>query len=165
MIFTASNEVGARLYFHRRLWFCPFGWGSAPEGGACSQGVPSWGGYLVWGCLVLGGAWSWGVCPWGGAWWRPPRMATAAGSTHPTGMHSCFVIQNQITFVMQNQRWLPEDDYQRSLYFYTNMMVMAPLSMYSIISAPLGLTLGSQCILETVKCDLLLKSFYSVQNS
>ena len=30
-----------------------------------------------------------GVCSQGGAWWRPP-MATAAGSTHPTGMHSCF---------------------------------------------------------------------------
>ena len=32
----------------------------------------------------LGGAWS-----QGGAWWRPPRTATAAGGTHPTGMHSC----------------------------------------------------------------------------
>ena len=26
----------------------------------------------------------------GGAWWRhPPRTATTAGGTHPTGMHSC----------------------------------------------------------------------------
>ena len=25
----------------------------------------------------------------GGAWWRPPGTATAAGGTHPTGMHSC----------------------------------------------------------------------------
>ena len=25
LIFTARNEVGARLYFHRRLWFCPRG--------------------------------------------------------------------------------------------------------------------------------------------
>ena len=25
----------------------------------------------------------------GGAWWRPPQTATAAGRTHPTGMHSC----------------------------------------------------------------------------
>ena len=25
----------------------------------------------------------------GGAWWRSPGMATAAGGTHPTGMHSC----------------------------------------------------------------------------
>ena len=38
-----------------------------------------------------GGAWSQvgGSAP-GGAWWRPPpRTATAAGGTHPTGMHSC----------------------------------------------------------------------------
>ena len=28
----------------------------------------------------------------GGAWWRPSRTATAAGGTHPTGMHSCSVV-------------------------------------------------------------------------
>ena len=27
----------------------------------------------------------------GGAWWRPPGTATAAGGTHPTGMHSCLI--------------------------------------------------------------------------
>ena len=56
----------------------------------------------VGGCLVLGAAWSgrggaWstgcllrgGVCSPGGTWWRPPRTVTAAGGTHPTGMHSC----------------------------------------------------------------------------
>ena len=37
------------------------------------------------GCLVLGG-----VPGLGGAWWRPPRTATAADGTHPTGMHSCY---------------------------------------------------------------------------
>ena len=32
-----------------------------------------------------GGAWS------RGGWWRhPPGTATAAGGTHPTGMHSCY---------------------------------------------------------------------------
>ena len=33
----------------------------------------------------------------GGDWWRPPGTATAAGGTHPTGMHSCLtnVIQNR----------------------------------------------------------------------
>ena len=40
-----------------------------------------------------GGTWSrWGVpASEGGAWWipPPPRMATAADGTHPTGMHSC----------------------------------------------------------------------------
>ena len=59
------------------------------EGGACSQGgsaprgsapgvVPGRGGILLPGGLLRGGA-----------WWRPPQTATAAGGTHPTGMHSC----------------------------------------------------------------------------
>ena len=44
-------------------------------GGSAPGGVSSGG------SLVLGGY----------AWWRPlPRTATAAGGTHPTGMHSCF---------------------------------------------------------------------------
>ena len=43
------------------------------------------GGVCFWGCLLRGGLWS-----QGGAWWRPPRTATATGSMHPTGMHSCF---------------------------------------------------------------------------
>ena len=30
----------------------------------------------------------------GGAWWRPPPgTATAAGRTHPTGMHSCLLLK------------------------------------------------------------------------
>ena len=50
--------------------------------GVClsTGGVPGPGG-----CLVLGGA-----------RWRPPRTATAAGGTQPTGMHSCFTFE--ITF-------------------------------------------------------------------
>lgn len=47
---------------------------------------------------------------------------------------------------------------------HQNVTVMAPLSAY-LVSEPLGLTLGSQCALETVKMDLLLKNFYFVQNS
>ena len=49
---------------------------SGGGGGAWSAGkggVPGPGGYLLQ----------------GGAWWRPPRMATAAGGMHPTRMHSC----------------------------------------------------------------------------
>ena len=53
--------------------------------------------------LGKGSAWSWGVSASGGpgpgggmvrggAWWRPPRTATAAGGTHPTGMYSCSLI-------------------------------------------------------------------------
>ena len=46
-------------------------------------------------CMVKGGRVTRGACvareaaTKGGAWWRPPRTATAAGGTHPTGMHSC----------------------------------------------------------------------------
>ena len=49
----------------------------------------SWGGFLT------GGASSWGVLPSGGCFLpgglveTPPGTATAAGGTHPTGMHSC----------------------------------------------------------------------------
>ena len=61
------------------------GGGVLPPGGGC---------FLLGGCLLPGG-----VLPLGegeassrggrGAWWKPPRTATAAGSTHPTGMQSC----------------------------------------------------------------------------
>ena len=55
-------------------------------GGAGSRGMPDLG--RVSGPGRLPGP-SWGLLP-GGAWRRPPpRTATAAGSTHPTGMHSC----------------------------------------------------------------------------
>ena len=63
-------------------------------GGGLVPGVPDLGGVCS-----LGGAWSGGSGPGGsgsrgvpglgGAWWRPTRIATAAGGTHPTGMHSC----------------------------------------------------------------------------
>ena len=57
------------------------GGGVPAPGGTCSEGgclllvgVPGPGGYLLWGgCLV-----------------ENPPMATAADSTHPTGMHSCY---------------------------------------------------------------------------
>ena len=42
-------------------------------------------------CLVLEGCLVYGVPGPGGAWWRPPGTVTAAGGTHPTGMHSCSV--------------------------------------------------------------------------
>ena len=48
-------------------------------------GVPGPGGGLL-----PGGAWSGGVCSGGGSWLRPPWAATAAGGSHPTGMHSCY---------------------------------------------------------------------------
>ena len=61
-----------------------------------------WGCLLLVGCLLLGGVWSQGSGPGGclvpgGVWSRgmpggdPPGTATAAGGTHPTGMHSCLL--------------------------------------------------------------------------
>ena len=51
-------------------------------------GVCSWGGLLLGGLLSGGGSARGGGMP--GA--DPLGMATAAGGTHPTGMHSCCVI-------------------------------------------------------------------------
>ena len=69
------------------------GWGCLVLGGGVwSRGVPGPGG--VWsqgGCLVLGKG---GLVP--GGWVSggdPPRTATAAGGTHPTGMHSCLKLK------------------------------------------------------------------------
>ena len=70
--------AGFQAYTQRRSWVgsgqggissLTLG-GSAPRGGACSRGC------LLWGCV----------------WWDPPMTATAVGSTHPTGMHSCFLL-------------------------------------------------------------------------
>ena len=83
-VITARNEVGARLYFHRRLWFCPQGGGMR----GCRGGV-----HACWGACVVGG----GVCGcqgacmvaggmhgcWGHAW----LLGGMCG--HMGGMHSC----------------------------------------------------------------------------
>ena len=59
MLVTARNEVGARLYFHRRLWFCSQGWGGVIP--ACiAGGIPAclaaglWGWYLSMPCRFPG---------------------------------------------------------------------------------------------------------------
>ena len=78
-----------RLCFYTCLSFCPYG-GDLVPGGLVTGGVPVPGG-------VPGpGGWSGpgGVPgPKRGAWWRPPRTASVAGGTHPTGMHSCYSIR------------------------------------------------------------------------
>ena len=68
------------------LWGVP-GPGGCLVRGVCFQRVPGPGGCLVWEGIGSQGGLLLGV---GGAWWRLPQMTTAAGSTHPTGMHSCF---------------------------------------------------------------------------
>ena len=73
--------------------------------GLCSRGVPgpkgvcSRGGCLVLGGGLLRGSALGGVCSQGVPGGDPPPLtATAAGGTHPTGMHSCF------TFNFHSQR-------------------------------------------------------------
>ena len=61
-----------------------------PAPGGCSGGVPALGGCLLWGGACSGGVPTLGGVPALGGW-RPPMTATAAGGTHPTGMHCCFV--------------------------------------------------------------------------
>ena len=47
-----------------------------------------------------GGTWSRGA-----AWWRPPPgTATAAGGTHPTGMHSCLILGILHELLKQNPK-------------------------------------------------------------
>ena len=121
MVITARNEVGARLCFHTCLWFCSRGggwytsmpcrsWGSgwwypsmpcrfpAPHPGGSLRGLaggvsrptpegvsrptPGRGGlqaHTQGGCIP--------ACTEADT----PPTATAAGSTHPTGMHSCYI--------------------------------------------------------------------------
>ena len=117
-IFTAHNEVGARLCFYVSVILFTGGWGGIP---ACIAGgiPPCLAAALQRGikaCLAgfqahtQGG--SWGV--WLGGFSRPTPgrspgphpgglqahtqgcvadlpMATAAGGMHPTGMHSCII--------------------------------------------------------------------------
>ena len=59
------------------------GLGSGSSGGVPGRGCLLRGDLLLGGCLVLGG-----LGP-GGCLVETPRTATAAGGTHPTGMHSC----------------------------------------------------------------------------
>ena len=103
-LITTRNEVGARLYFHRHLWFCPQGWCLFP--GGLLRGVPAPGGVPGPRGVPSPG----GVPGPGGAWWSPPPpRPTAAGGTHPTGMHSGLSLR-KFKDIMKNSeeftRWL-----------------------------------------------------------
>ena len=72
------------------------GGGVYGPGGCLLPGGSGLGGSAPEGCLLQGGstpgrlAWSQrGLLTGGGGLVETPRMATAAGDTHPTGMHSC----------------------------------------------------------------------------
>ena len=64
------------------------GGGLLPGGGLGPGVVPGPGGGLLQG---------------GGAWWRPPGTATAAGGTHPPGMHFCFIVVSKNVPQTKNQ--------------------------------------------------------------
>ena len=107
MLLPPANEVWGKVIF-LHLFVILFTGGFLFWGGVCSRGGSySWGGCLLWGVPAPGGTNSWGVSAprgmsapggcllLGGACSRgvpggdPPGTATAAGGTHPTGMHSC----------------------------------------------------------------------------
>ena len=86
-----------RLFFYTCLSFCPQGWGCYPRihcrwypSMPCSRGVHAQGGGCSQGCLLW---WGGGSAPRGRCE-TPPRKqtATVADGTHPTGMHSCFIL-------------------------------------------------------------------------
>ena len=84
MLLPPANEVWGKVIC---LQVCV-----CPRGGAWFQGVPGPGGVPASSCG--GGACSRGVWPGECLGETPPRSrhpqtATAAGGTHPTGMHSC----------------------------------------------------------------------------
>ena len=72
-----ANEVWGKVIFSQAFVKNSVGGVPAPGLGG---GVPAPGG------LVLGGACS------GGCLVEIPRTVTAAGGTHPTGMHSCLLL-------------------------------------------------------------------------
>ena len=95
-----ANEVWGKVIFFTSVCqeFCPQGRRSAlgggvawSQGGACSGGVCSQG-------VCSGGPWSRGCLVE-----TPPRTATHAGGTHPTGMHSYWVTKHNLYIYLQPQ--------------------------------------------------------------
>ena len=70
------------------------------QGGACCRG-----GACSGGCLLQGVPSPRGACSGGfGGLVETPRTATAAGGTHPTGMHSCLYCQPFFCIVTNDNR-------------------------------------------------------------
>ena len=93
MIFLPpANEVWGKVIFSQACVK-----NSVHGGDACS-----WGGVWSQGGTCSGGSGPGGCLLQGGAWWTP-RTATAVGSTHTTGMHSCYIC---VSFCSQGGRVL-----------------------------------------------------------
>ena len=87
-----ANEVWGKVICLQACVLPQWGGGAWSQGGAWSRGVHGSGRCLLpggWGCMVPGGL----LLVGGGCLVEtPPPTATAAGGTHPTGMHSCWVL-------------------------------------------------------------------------
>ena len=87
-LITARNEVGARLYFHRRLWFCSQGggvclsacWNTNPPGKADPYGKADPPGKETPPCAVHAG-----------------RYGQQASGMHPTGMQ--FLLERMLLYI------------------------------------------------------------------
>ena len=57
--------------------------------------------------------------------WRPPMTATAAGGTHPTGVHSCsFYLLSQLMFLTARKlQWFWENRVQCSIILKNSQLV------------------------------------------
>ena len=95
-ITARKRSLGQGNIFYTCLSFCSRGEVCYPSM-HCRwyPSMPCWGSALG-GCLVLGGLPGprrvpalGGACSWGMCLVETPQMATAGGSMHPTGMHSC----------------------------------------------------------------------------
>ena len=129
----------------REIWSRPTAKGDLSGGGACSGG-----GCLLWGVSTPGGACSGGG---GGACCGDPPSpvtATAAGGTHPTGMHSCLTFSHTSPsfaseivshtlcmwrLMIQKRKWLivPESNICWCIYFRCYL----PMTSLSFNSATL----------------------------
>ena len=90
-LFYCPQQSWGKVIFSRVSVILLTGGVSAPRGGLLWGGCLLPGGCLLGGVSAPGGVCSRGVsAPGWCAWWRSPRIATAAGGTHPTGMHSCY---------------------------------------------------------------------------
>ena len=146
LLFTARNEVGARLCFYTCVWFCSQGGRVLSQHALqvvfqhdlqqVSRGVLSQHALQVVsqhdlqqvsrgllsqhalqvvsqhalqqvsrGVPAPRGVCFQGVCSWGVPGGDPSGTTTAAGSTHPTGMHSCFTFFYWVCFVTGPVTW------------------------------------------------------------
>ena len=98
--YRQQTKFGARQYFHKRVSLCSQG-----GGGVCIGGSTSGVGVLPLGVCIQRG---WSAS--GGVGSGPPQSDTTGygqreGGTHPTEMHSCFLMRTVSPASSQSWRW------------------------------------------------------------